>query len=248
MPRIYGSELFANLRSGNFFDSLSLEEISQQRSIRMFGNQNVGHLGFTNLQVAGQLTFGAAFIVTHWYARTDIPWRVGSGDTAELLTAWSNASMLTLNVGDRQVWMSSLYDLLRMWRWSDREGTSVENLTTMCPRVLWPEVIPHRQSVNVRFDSFGDGIDGLRTSEIPSYPRIWVHLEGLIVPAGEGHEVPRPNSKVYDIIEAITVGNHHRKSAEDRIVEWIMGVAEKTEGDASQLHALADGILEGRHR
>ena len=52
------------------------------------------------------------------------------------------------------------------------------------------------------------------------------------------------------VMTSLTKAEGERTSVEKRVVDWVMGLAKEVEKpeDAAQLHAVADGILEGRHR
>jgi len=215
----------------------------------MFGNANIGHLARTNLQVAGMLVYGKeAVVITHWYARTDLdPVLLEHPQDIAAYTKWKEASVVCFGALDRNVWHAPVGDLLRMWRWSDDPRTDNGNSPAKLPRTMWPEPVPPRTNVHVRVDSTGyEFIDRAQQNEDLGNCRLWVHLEGLRLMDNESDA-----DNIDKILALLTAPQHQQADAEKRIVDWLLGLAENEDhgdGTRSQLYAVADGILEGRHR
>jgi hypothetical protein len=211
-------------RSKTFWDSLSIEDVVRLRSINMFGGTNVGRFEYTNLQVAGMLAHSdQTFILTNWYARTDF---AGAGTRVDF-HRWASRSTVTLVVGERPVWSSFVAEILR----GDRQRAK--------PRSNWPEIIPPRYNAQVRLETFGADLDG----EPEKSSRVWVHLEGLVL----DHE----HDDVAQIVALVTQTPNVELVTEQRICAWLGTMMTTDEGDpagVAQLHAIADGILEGRHK
>jgi len=186
----------------NVWDSCSLEELSQTRSLRLFGNANVGNLLFTNLQVPGMLTYQGEAALTNMYVRSDlyepalgeatavIQDALIEGRTSEAMTllvaglsmadvellrafrAWAHRAMCTFILGDR---VMSTMDVATLASPARRMLYQMEQPT------VW--TVPNRQHVNVNLETYGSSIDELvlAASRSPRLaPRIWVHLEGTI--------------------------------------------------------------------
>lgn len=223
-------------RSVNFWDSATFEDMERMRSLRVFGNANIGNLMLCNLQVGGRLSYGdEAIVLTHWYARTNL----SKSDYEEALDRFGQQVIVVLTMGDRQIWHAPLSDLLRMWRWSGEPA-----LPQILPRSMWPELVVPRQSISVHLNVFGDNY-ALMDNERSRTSRVWIHLEGLRLLDNESDD----QDNIQKVMDLLTQPRHQLKSAEERVVDWVMGIAKDSPPDAyAQLMAVADGILEGRHR
>jgi hypothetical protein len=196
-------------------------------SMRMFGNANVGNMYLTNLQVAGGLIANDDFsvLVRRWFLRTNIAIHPSPG-FHEAWTKFLNGLMATLVIGNRITWQANG---LQLWQNSEQPNNA-----------NWPLFIPPRQNVSVTLDRFTEARDHfvgrLPSGDVPDV--IWIHLQGLLVPAEIAQRVVRKLTELEGQV----------KSTEDRVVDWIRRTAE-TSDDAGklQLEAICDGILEGRH-
>lgn len=102
MPRLHGYREHIKF---NVYDCLNGSG-RDHRSMRLFGNANIGNAGLCNLAIPGQFASDATAIVTNWYARTNIP-------ASDALEAFVNGAIATLHIGSRNFWQGPLRDLLR---------------------------------------------------------------------------------------------------------------------------------------
>jgi hypothetical protein len=166
----------------NVYDCLGFGpywEMDQQcPSRRLFGNRNIGQLDRCNLQVPGQITFDdtSAFL-ENWYARSD-------ATEADLpVLEWAaHHTIVTLVIGDKPMWLKSLFDLLRAKPWvppsrhlqpvteeeeADRRWRHKHRAHTLR--------VPPRQFVSAHVEFFEDAQRDL----VGIAPlTIWLHLEG----------------------------------------------------------------------
>lgn len=103
MPRLVG---YRERLHHNVFDSLDPWEMcaTDVTTKRMFGYPNIGKPIRTNMEVANCLAADRTFVITSWYARTNL-----SGDG---LAAFANATVVSLLIGNREYLQLSLRDLL----------------------------------------------------------------------------------------------------------------------------------------
>jgi len=229
-----------DLTTANFHDSCGIDDpvLPHQNigSLRLFGNANIGNVHLCNLPAAGRVTFDTLFVVQRWYARTNLPTQ---GPVRDFYERWAHSVNVDFTLGEMPYWHLNLFELdERRPRWRSDSPLSRE------PPDPWPFTIQVRQNISVRIDNFGyQQLEDLRAAirREPSpviQPRIWIHFEGVFVRQG--------------MVAAYFTDNPVRRKAlsiEDRIVHWIAGIAEQTDDiGKAQLAAIADGILEGRHR
>jgi len=194
----------------NVWDSCSLEELARSRSIRLFGNANVGHLSRCNLQVPGQVWYDATASLTNMYVRTDLyePALSGEGVAAvvqdAILDGRRDLEALEMLVAGMSGGDVGLLRAFRAWAHhgmctlivgarGDRVSTTLDVATLASPArrqvfdmdrpVVWR--IPARQNFTVNLESYSEAIDELvrvaaATRPARPEPRIWVHLEGTI--------------------------------------------------------------------
>jgi hypothetical protein len=205
-------------------------------SCRIFGNANIGNARFTNLQVAGQLTFDDdIMLVQRWYARTDMA-------MTQAAWKWSEQVQVTCQMGYHNMWQLPLSDLLeRRPRYSDSDPQHERPMFDPFPFVL-----PPRQNISVLIDNFTanhahrDLITSLDASNrlmLGSFepPLVWIHLEGVRVIDGQ-------------IPELMDMQMKKTKTVEERIIHWVLKMRTDDDANNAQIDAIADGILEGRHR
>ncbi len=247
MARVYGAP---RLEHVNYYDSVGLANNYNgyqgwQNGIKLFGNANVGDLHRTNMQAAGQFSrHDDPVVVQRWYARTNLP---TTGELADAFNLLAHSTAVTFVIGNRVSWQMSLFELLERRPRAAEHADHVLGLADP-----WPEIVPVRQNVAVQLDRFNDHafqqVMNLLTQSsvfnsaeqfglVP--PLVWVHLEGVSCPA-----------KVADQIGAAMVKRRVvDRSIEEDVVAWIMGIAKHPDTqEPSQLVAIADGILEGKHR
>lgn len=88
------------------------ESLASSGCVRLFGNANIGMAELTNTQVAGQITYGTAWI-TNWYARTNIPY-------CQELVDWSMSTNVRLQIGYSSTALElSLFDLFKRAQLAD---------------------------------------------------------------------------------------------------------------------------------
>lgn len=202
--------------------------------MKLFGNANVGDFSFTNLMLPGYLDNGETpTVVQRWYARTDLP---STSVASAAFHEWAHSAQATFVMGNWPLWKLSVAELLDRRPRADRDAV-------VDP---WPIVVPTRQYVSVQIDYSEVKLDrlvGILESEYGEYvdsvggnPKLWIHVEGL-------SRVTQP------VLDAITKASQKRRSVEDSVAAWILGLAdEKCDGDVkAQLQAVADGVLERRH-
>jgi len=235
----------ASIRSCNFYDCIEFGgfggALPLQSSERIFSNRNVGDVSRTNLQVAGMVTHGDdVFIMQNWYARTNIPL---TGRVGDLMRLFAHSTNVTLHVNSKHERALNLYDLLRSWRVGEIDGDGVQVLR---PAPGWPIVFQPRSRLTVQVDMFTDArqhlsdrVAGEFSAERIEYPRVWIHLEGLVMEHGVG---------VNRVIKILAGEATETRTSEQLICEWVRGIAVATPSDAAQLMAVADGIEEQRHR
>jgi hypothetical protein len=234
-------------RYANFWDSVSLHDVLASSSIHMFGNANIGYLSRSNLMCAGQFTPGGdMFVATNWYARVNYEPPLGYGDA---FNRWLAASTATFIIADRMTWCLPLADLmLRRGPQLQCEVDDEVDAEAFVLPTLWPELLPPRHWASVRLDSFERyDIESMRGTDHERDMRFWIHIEGLRL-------YNRPEEGDDDNIDAIMAilqrQNRINKNAEQRIVDWLTGMVKEIEDPAAaaQVHAITDGILEGKHR
>lgn len=111
MPRLAG---YIHREHLNVYDSLSPREIDVSKAdngsgayLRLFGNQNVGHLVRSNIVNGGQFGGDVTAVIGNWYARTNI-------DTAlPAFQAWAHATTVTFEMGSMLQMQLPLVDLLK---------------------------------------------------------------------------------------------------------------------------------------
>lgn len=92
-----------------------------------------------------------------------------------------------------------------------------------------------------------DFMDIAQTSDHVGKCRIWVHLEGLRLLNNESDD---PDN-ITAVMALLTRAQGKRMDVEQQIVNWLCGLGDEAEAGSdakAQLYAVADGILEGRHR
>lgn len=254
--------MFGAYRSENYYDCTDVLRDgfgayggAGVSSIRLFGHMNIGNVNLSNLQVPGQLVSDRSFIVQRWYARSNLPDRQPCRD---LVKAWANAVNVVMVIGNRPAWRLSLYELLmRMPRTERGEET---------PHVAsdpFPEFIPVRQNFSVQLDCYARNESEALWQELantqnidpdvnhdgplPTRPRVWIHLEGLAISEDRSHDQrAQPADRVMQYIMA---EGQKRMDEAELVVRWLTGMIETADPDArGQLHAVRDGVLEGRHR
>lgn len=205
-------------------------------SVRLFGNANIGNIDLTNLQIPGQMPSDESWIVQRWYARHNFP--LGDPAVRDLYVAWANSVTATFTIGMRPVWTRSLAELVER-----RPRSAEEQSVVVASADPWPALVPTRQNFSIAVEQFGWAItdfapnlrrDGFR-------PRVWFHLEGIQFD---------PNTvDGAKIITSLTRNIDKRESIEDAIANWLGLEIEKADPEnRAQLHAVRDGVLEGRHR
>lgn len=209
---------------------------------RLFNNANVGNLELTNMQVAGQMHSDQTFIVQRWYARHNFA--ENPPEIRDSIRAWASSVVATFVVGSMPVWQRSLYELF------ERRPRTIDD--DVVPRVAsdpFPRVIPPRASFYVNLEQFGWNVDDLvprlgADRAGPYRPRVWVHLEGVLI--SDSHSRTGPIDK---IVTMLIAQGKQRETVEEEIARWLGGWIEKADTpNQGQLHAVRDGILEGRHR
>jgi hypothetical protein len=139
----------------NFWDTLVFEPRNQRNSIRIFGNENIGYLQRSNLQVPGSLAGDSSFIVSNFYARV-----VGHARLSEV--PW--LTTITLTVGHAPLLQVPLTDAF---------------LGVPCDIG-----IPTRQNFTMQFDFWGIDLDRLPNLFRNDDPlQIAIHLEGVLTRA-----------------------------------------------------------------
>ena len=240
-----------NMVAANVYDAIVIGTDGFQRcgrtghmrgesSVRLFGNHNIGASEYTNLQVAGQMTGNdETFIVQRWYARNNFP--ENDPELTSLFKLWANSAMATFVIGNRWQWAMNLFELTQRGRVQGE---------TYRPSDPFPTVIPPRQQFSVNLDNYSYAIDSFgprlndamrKLAGAQIRPMIWIHLEGVV--CDTSLEVTKK------IVSALLVERAKHATVEERIVEWLAGQIDAADPDAkAQLHAVRDGILEGRHR
>lgn len=203
-------------------------------STHIFGNANVGLLQLSNMQVAGCIPLydDQVLVVQRWYARTNALM------TPRFIT-WAQSVIATLQIRMRQKWQLSLAELFAR----RPNYTSDQQQRLFDPK---PVVIRRHEDFGVRIDVFArDNIGAeMFTEQLrenpdngTGIPVVWIHLEGVRTP-GEFLE-----SYLDDMFECM-------KLEDDRVARHILGFVTPTssEEEKAQLQAIADSVLEQRHR
>lgn len=230
--------------SANYWDCFDLRDRSGERNHRVFGNRNIGQLQLTNLQIPGCLGSSDSYcIVQRWYARTNLP--LGDPEVNLRFMRWAENAVVGLIDGESRIrWRSPLADLiLRRPRAGDEPRA-----TRMVDGDPWPIVFAPRHHMSVSVDEFRDHDDVYWTArnshefgDYPdSIPRVWIHFEG-IHPPRRARNLTR---LVEQIVGLVIDRGQERRSTEEKIAAWVLGIAKAT-GD-SAVEAVADGILAGR--
>jgi hypothetical protein len=225
----------ADIGEGGFVNSWGSGGGRGSAQLRLFGNANVGSLELTNLQIAGQMGSDQTFIVQRWYARHNFP-----DNLHDHIRAWANSVVATFVVGTRPIWQRSLYELFER-----RPRTNEDDVVPRVASDPFPQVIPPRQGFHVNLDQFGWNIDALTPHLVRDgsfRPRVWVHLEGVLL-------IESTPASITTIVKSLLVQQRQRETVEEEIARWLGGQIEDAKPEAQgQLHAVRDGILEGRHR
>ena len=169
--------------------------------MRLFGNANIGYITRTNLQVAGMLTYQGEVALTNMYVRSDL-YEPALGDATaviqDALIEGRTSEAMALLVAGLSMADVELLRAFRLWAHraictfilGDRLMTAMDVATLASParRMLYRMdqptvwVVPQRQHISVRLETYDNAIDGLMlaVSRVPrvASPRIWVHLEG----------------------------------------------------------------------
>lgn len=151
MPRLQGVK---ERRHQPFYDTLVRTTGNPSPTLatsqRLFGNANVGNIGLTNLQVAGQLASDQTYAILAlrcWLFFRGTNHRTNYGGTASQL-------YFTLNVGDKPQFQAPCwYFPAGGGIWGYDSGTSVLNHGTPSQEAIMklarPILVPVRQNFNV---------------------------------------------------------------------------------------------------
>jgi hypothetical protein len=248
-----------DLKYGNVYDAVEVSDGGfvtpwgstgtrpGQASLRMFGNANVGMSELTNLQIPGQLAYDRSFVVQRWYARNNFPDH--PPELRDLFKRWANSVTVRLDVGSHPEWQLSLYELTER-----RPRTMAEEVTVYAPTDPFPVVIPVRQNFSVGLDQFGHSIEeflpNLRRTSDSFRPRIWIHLEGVIL-SPERNMNGDFSKTASRAIELLFREGKKRRTSEEQIVSWLGGLVddERVSADTKgHVNVIRDAIIEGKHR
>lgn len=227
--------------SKNYWDSVSVPMLRQERNARLFGNANIGYQYLTNLQVPGQFSYDdSPLLIQRWYARTNL---VEEPALMSALRHWAESVQACLVIGDVPRWRLPLSDLLLRRPFASEQARLLDGDP-------WPIVLHQRQVFRVTLDAFIDAdvqplITELANCGYATEPYlqnqglIWIHFEGLNPPS---------ENKVWDVeslLDIVIAEGKKRRTTEEKIANWVLGVARR-EGGNVQLEAIADAILDGR--
>lgn len=172
----------------NFYDCF--DPTDAMYTVRLFGSANVGNFARGNLQIGGQLTAEEDFVITNWYARSNVPWPI--------LEEWAHMSFVELVVAGTVAQSATLHELFHrapgpMPQDSDRPMEA--RLAALEQRVAHLEmdaqskrkpvaIVPGRQYVYaVVTRASGELRDRVRERLHGSgsilCPLVWIHLAGL---------------------------------------------------------------------
>lgn len=185
MPRIHGVR---ERRHQPFYDTLIRTTGDPanpiQNSTKLFGNANIGNLGLTNLQVAGQLASDQTYVILALRAYLYFD---GTNRRTNYMQV-SSQLYWTLNVGDKPMFQAPC------WYYPTGGGiygfdatTSVLNLGEPTQEAILklarPIIVPVRQNFNVSADFFQVGttvaLDGLNTGATDDQKIILFMIDGL---------------------------------------------------------------------
>lgn len=261
--------LLATLRAANYYDSLQLTERSGRgaftRSVRLFGNANIGRFDLCNLQTPRQIVAGA-FVITNWYARTDVPASVPEID--RLMYQFAHNTMCVVHIGEKVKWQASVFDLLRSWRGpyvpvpgaeSAEPGNAGQPQRVLRP--LWPLLVPRRQNISVLLDMFGDPDELIQYLDQTGYGwssqrpfNLWIHLEGVVIPEWSDYDGTDEDAEAHwahltgRVMRLLTRSEREVASTAEHIARWIGNLAIEDRENEAQLVAIADAIREGTYK
>jgi hypothetical protein len=120
MPKLWGYRERIDATVYDAFSPKEMLNVSATRNpeIRIFGNRNIGNAVLTNLQQGGQLAGDQTYVITTWYARTnvsDVCIRTGGSRPTDLIRAWDawvNATTVNLVVGTMPIMTRPLVELM----------------------------------------------------------------------------------------------------------------------------------------